>query len=32
MEVLAFIYDHSSARLHPYFHPFAESFMRELDS
>ena len=26
MEILAFIYDHSSARLHPYFHPFAESF------
>jgi hypothetical protein len=32
MEILAFIYDHSSARLHPYFHPFAESFMKELDS
>jgi hypothetical protein len=31
MEILSFIYDHSSARLHPYFHPFAESFMKELD-
>ena len=31
MEILAFIYDRSSARLHPYFHPFAESFMKELD-
>lgn len=29
--ILAFVYDHSSARLHPYFHPFAESFMKELD-
>ena len=32
MEILAFIYDHSSARLHPYFHPFAESFTSELDT
>lgn len=32
MEILAFVYDHSSARLHPYFHPFAESFMKELDN
>ncbi|MGD0228932.1 MAG: PD-(D/E)XK nuclease family protein [Syntrophorhabdales bacterium] len=29
--VLTFIYDHSSARLHPFFHPFAESFVKELD-
>jgi len=32
MEILAFIYEHSSARLHPYFHPFAETFMESLDS
>ena len=31
IDILAFVYDHSSARLHPYFHPFAESFMKELD-
>lgn len=31
MDVLTFIYENSSARLHPYFHPFAESFIKELD-
>ena len=29
--VLTFIYERSSARLHPFFHPFAESFLKELD-
>jgi CRISPR/Cas system-associated exonuclease Cas4 (RecB family) len=29
--ILTFIYDHSSARLHPFFHPFVESFLEELD-
>jgi ATP-dependent helicase/nuclease subunit B len=29
--VLSYIYDHSSARLHPFFHPFAESFLQHLD-
>jgi ATP-dependent helicase/nuclease subunit B len=31
MAVLTFIYGHSSAHLHPFFHPFAESFMEQLD-
>jgi CRISPR/Cas system-associated exonuclease Cas4 (RecB family) len=31
MNVLFFIYERSSARLHPFFHPFAESFVKELD-
>jgi CRISPR/Cas system-associated exonuclease Cas4 (RecB family) len=31
IDILTFIYENSSARLHPYFHPFAESFIRELD-
>jgi ATP-dependent helicase/nuclease subunit B len=31
MAVLAFMYGHSSAHLHPFFHPFAESFMEQLD-
>lgn len=31
MEILTFIYENSSARLHPYFHPFAESFIKELE-
>jgi ATP-dependent helicase/nuclease subunit B len=31
MGVLTFIYDHSSARLHPFFYPFAESFLEQLD-
>jgi hypothetical protein len=29
--VLTFIYERSSARLHPFFHPFAESFLKELE-
>jgi hypothetical protein len=29
--VLTFVYEQSSARLHPFFHPFAESFLKELD-
>ncbi len=29
--ILTFIYDRSSARLHPYFHPFVESLLNELD-
>jgi hypothetical protein len=28
--ILTFIYDHGSARLHPFFHPFVESFLEEL--
>lgn len=31
-EVLTFIYHESTARLHPFFHPFAESFMIALDA
>lgn len=31
MAVLHYVYDRSSARLHPFFHPFAESFMERLD-
>ncbi len=31
MAVLHYVYDRSSARLHPFFHPFAESFMEQLD-
>ncbi len=31
IEILTFIYERSSARLHPFFHPFAESFLKELD-
>jgi ATP-dependent helicase/nuclease subunit B len=31
MSILTFVYDHSSARLHPFFHPFAESFLEHLD-
>ena len=30
-DVLSYVYDRSSARLHPFFHPFAESFMEQLD-
>jgi ATP-dependent helicase/nuclease subunit B len=30
-EVLGYVYAQSSARLHPFFHPFAESFMEQLD-
>lgn len=30
-EILTFIHDRSSARLHPFFHPFVESFLNELD-
>jgi ATP-dependent helicase/nuclease subunit B len=29
--LLTFIYNNSTARLHPLFHPFAESFIRSLD-
>jgi CRISPR/Cas system-associated exonuclease Cas4 (RecB family) len=31
IEVLSFIYDESTARLHPYFHPFAEKTIEALD-
>jgi ATP-dependent helicase/nuclease subunit B len=31
MDVLSYIYDHSSARLHPFFHPFAEFFIEQLE-
>ena len=31
IRVLTFVYEQSSARLHPFFHPFAESFLKELD-
>jgi CRISPR/Cas system-associated exonuclease Cas4 (RecB family) len=30
--ILSFIYDRSSARLHPFFHPFVESLLNELDN
>ncbi len=30
IEVLSFIYDHSTAPLHPYFHPFTENFIKSL--
>ncbi len=30
--ILTFIYDRSSARLHPFFHPFVESLLSELDN
>ncbi len=32
MEILTFVYQYSTARLHPLFHPFAESFIRSLDA
>lgn len=32
VELLTFIFDHSTARLHPLFSPFAESFVRALDT
>ncbi|HLF19433.1 MAG TPA: PD-(D/E)XK nuclease family protein, partial [Bacteroidota bacterium] len=31
IDVLNFIYDESTARLHPYFHPFAEEMIEALD-
>lgn len=31
-EVLTFIYHESTAKLHPFFHPFAESFLSALDA
>jgi CRISPR/Cas system-associated exonuclease Cas4 (RecB family) len=31
-EVLTFIYHNSTAKLHPFFHPFAESFLIALDA
>lgn len=31
IDVLTFIYDESTARLHPYFHPFAEKTIEALD-
>lgn len=30
-ELLTYIFNHSTARLHPLFYPFSESFMRSLD-
>ncbi|MBI5102147.1 MAG: PD-(D/E)XK nuclease family protein [Nitrospirae bacterium] len=30
-EVLVYIFNNSTARLHPFFHPFAESFISSLD-
>jgi ATP-dependent helicase/nuclease subunit B len=30
-ELLTYIFNHSTARLHPLFHPFSESFVRSLD-
>jgi hypothetical protein len=32
IDLLTFIFDHSTARLHPLFSPFAESFVRALDT
>jgi ATP-dependent helicase/nuclease subunit B len=32
MDILTFVYERSSARLHPLFHPFAESFLQHLDA
>lgn len=29
-DIIVYIYEHSSARLHPFFHPYAESFIEEL--
>jgi CRISPR/Cas system-associated exonuclease Cas4 (RecB family) len=29
-DIVVYIYEHSSARLHPFFHPYAESFIEEL--
>ncbi|MBI3005945.1 MAG: PD-(D/E)XK nuclease family protein [Ignavibacteriales bacterium] len=31
VDVLNFIYDESTARLHPYFHPFAEKMIESMD-
>ena len=32
IEVMNFMYDESTARLHPYFHPFAEKLIERLDA
>jgi CRISPR/Cas system-associated exonuclease Cas4 (RecB family) len=31
-ELLTFVFNHSTARLHPLFHPFSEAFIRALDT
>lgn len=31
-EILAYVFNNSTARLHPLFYPFSESFMRSLDT
>ncbi len=30
-ELLIYIYENSTARLHPFFHPYAEAFLRDMD-
>jgi CRISPR/Cas system-associated exonuclease Cas4 (RecB family) len=32
MKILTYIYENSTARLHPFFHPFAETFLNSLRS